>query len=298
MPLAELLISAVYIFMQFRDWLLNEDFGDGGTSWDLLYPTTGGDYADVNNDPLSHFWLQWKWDRGTDPEIGRTLYNIDNDEFQKVGYASIESRTMPEAGNDHKFWTHKPDDGSKSSIKPYHLPELRWVAMGKTSKETKFVDRDGAGKVKIWAGHGGATSSMHDENLDDIFHDEDRHTHKWPSVDEKYMDDDWTKPEHRPKQFKEWLAEYGLAAGTSASLPWGGHHSDGDYNRNPDGPASKWATKNGKNNTNQDQEMPDPDVAFGYKRRPKDKIASKRAGRTIHKRDIRPKRVDVSDIIY
>ena len=471
MSVDELLSTDIYTFMKFRDWLLNEHFGDGGSSWDLLYPTTGGDYADVNNNPLSHFWLQWKWDRGTDPDIGRTLHNIDNDDFQKRGYASVSSNSMPDVGDG--FWEHKPDDGTQSSIKPYRLPELKWVVMGKTSKETKFLPRDRAGKVKIWAGHDGATSVCDDTNLDDIFHDEDRQTHCWPSVDEKYMDSDWALPRHRAKSFKEdtlnegdflgsgfhvyptiapdWLEaldstkkiklvkdrweeeegrlkfinidleslkkipfkslnsrnmpdvgsefwthkeddgsesflkveespdlpsygiadksdkelnvdngpktthpfgfqsvaqpnhrlnslfndrpsgkfpevdekyadedwtlaqhrpelmkehmsfkqwmEYGLGSGTATSLPWAGHHSDGETNRTLP-VRSKWVTKDGQNSGDESGDVKDPDLTFGYKRRPKSKKELKRRSRNIDNRSNRPKRVDVSDIIY
>jgi len=274
--------------MQFRDF--NEHFGDGGSSWDLLYPTTAGDYADVNNNPLQHFWLQWKWDRGTEPDIGRTLHNIDNDKFQKIGYNSLASTSMPDTKDG--FWKHKPDDGSKGSLQPYHLEDLRWVAIGKTSKDTKFVDKDSAGKIKIWSGLG-PTSTVDDTNLDDIFHDEDTHTHSWPSVNTKYMDEDWTKPEHR-SSFKEWFVEYGLASGAAGGLPWSGHASDGETNRTMP-VASKWVTKDGQNKGDDPDDMPDPDASFGYKGRPKDK---KRRKRTIHNRNIKPRRIDVSDIIY
>ena len=175
--------------MKFRDWLINEEFGDGGVSWDLLYPTTAGDYMNVNADPREHFGLQWKWNRGTDPDIGRVLHNIDNEAFQKIGYVGIESPTMPSGD---KPWKHKVDDSSDSSIKPYFIPTLKWTVVGKTSEETQFLDRDEKANVVIWPTFG-ATDVLDDSNLDAIFHDEDSHSHKWPNINPEYMDAEWTK---------------------------------------------------------------------------------------------------------
>ena len=169
--------------------------------------------------------------------------------------------------------------------------------MGKTSDQTKFVDRDNASKVRIWAGYGGPTSITDDTDLDTIFHDEDTHTHRWPHVSEKYMDDDWAWPEHKAKPFKEWFTEYGLASGAASSLSWAGHADDGETNRTLP-VRSKFVTKDGQNSGEDPDELPDPDASFGYKRRPKDKKVMKRKGRPIHNRDIKPRRVDVSDIIY
>jgi|APSaa5957512535_1039671.scaffolds.fasta_scaffold28798_4 hypothetical protein len=277
--------------MKFKEWLINEDgFGGGsggGSSWDLLYPTIAGDYASAVSEPLEHYFLQWKWDRGTDPDIGRVLHNIKNDDFQRVDYSSVESTTMPDAGEG--FWKHKEDDGSKSSTKPYRLPELKWLCMGETSKDTKYVDMENAGKIKIWSGAGGPTSIHDDTDLDQIFHDEDRHSHKWPTINPEYMDSEWTK------KFEAYVAEYGLASGGAAGLPWSGHSSDGETNRTMN-VASKWTSKDGKNNSVDQEVMPDPDIAFGYKGRPKDK--KKRLKDINRNRNIKPKRIDVSDIIY
>lgn len=271
--------------MKFRDWIINEEFGEGGASWDLLYPTTAGDYMNVNNDPREHFYLQWKWDRGTDPNIGRVLHNIDNESFQKIGYVGIESTTMP---NGDEPWKHKADDSNSSSIKPYFLQDLKWIAIGKTSNETQFLDQETAGNVRIWPTHG-PTEVLDDSNLDAIFHDADTHSHKWPDIDEKYMDSKWTK------KFEAYVTEYGLASGGAAGLPWSGHFSDGETNRTMP-VKSKWVTKDGKNDADDSDILPDPDISFGYKGRPEDK--KKRLKGVNRNRNIRPKRIDVSDIIY
>ncbi len=103
-------------------------------------------------------------------------------------------------------------------------------------------------------------------------------------------------------KFREWLineesyiAEYGLASGGAAGLPWSGHSSDGETNRTFP-VKSKWVTKDGQNDADDSDILPDPDISFGYKGRPKDK--KKRLKDINRNRNIRPKRVDVSDIIY
>tara|TARA_Y100000034_G_scaffold78539_1_gene94391 strand:+ start:2336 stop:2812 length:477 start_codon:yes stop_codon:yes gene_type:complete len=103
--------------MKFKQWLLesegsgSEGFADrdddSGCDWDLIYPTTAGDYVyDIDN-PKWFWWLQWRWKRGE--EIGRELHNIDRD-ILKWRYTSPYSRDLP--GNE--WWHHKPDSGESS----------------------------------------------------------------------------------------------------------------------------------------------------------------------------------------
>lgn len=101
--------------MNFKQWLLEsegsgqEGFADrdndNGCGWDLIYPTTAGDYVyDIDN-PKWFWWLQWRWKRGE--EIGRPLYNIDKEVLTRT-YVAPYSKTAP----DDKPWVHKPDDGT------------------------------------------------------------------------------------------------------------------------------------------------------------------------------------------
>lgn len=94
---------------------------------------------------------------------------------------------------------------------------------------------------------------------------------------------------------KSCVAEYGLASGAALGLPWAGHASDGETNRTFP-VKSKWVTKDGRNDGDDSDILPDPDISFGYNKRPKDK---KSRLKDIHRnRNIKPKRIDVSDIIY
>ena len=72
--------------MRFKEWLINEQEGDDGSgeegvTWDLLYPTKASDYVNAVKNPRSHYFLQWRWNRGE--ELGRPLYNINNKNFRK-----------------------------------------------------------------------------------------------------------------------------------------------------------------------------------------------------------------------
>jgi len=213
--LDELLDRSIYTFMvEFKNWLLNEDgfAGDGGNSWDLLYPTYADDYPYASQVPLDHFWLQWRWERGE--QLGRILHNIDNDEFQRRGYVSVSSPDMPDAGDG--FWVHKEDNNKKGSNKPVYSQDLRWIVQGKTSKDVGVTDHP---ELKKHWSKLGPTGYAPDANLDKIFKDGDRHTHTWPDIDEKYMDTDWVLPQHRSKKqikestmnFKQWLENGGAA---------------------------------------------------------------------------------------
>jgi hypothetical protein len=124
-------------------------------------------------------WLQFRWDRGL--ELGRTLDNIDNAEFQKRGYVGIESTDMPPAGEGG--WKHKPDSG-KSSVRPYEMDRMKWIAIGKTADQTQGLE---AGtQARLWTGAGGSTGYEPDVDLPSIFGDDG--SGKFPEVDEKYMD--------------------------------------------------------------------------------------------------------------
>jgi hypothetical protein len=105
--------------MEFKQWLSESEGSgqeafadrddDNGNGWDLVYPTSAGDYVyDVKN-PKFFWWLQWRWQRGE--EMGRKLHNIDRDIF-KWTYTSPASNSLP----DNDWWAHKEDDGTKSSL--------------------------------------------------------------------------------------------------------------------------------------------------------------------------------------
>jgi hypothetical protein len=116
--------------MRFRDWILNEDFNatSSDLTGDLFYPTNAGDYPYVTNKPVEHWWLQWKWDQ--EKRQGRKFYNIDQEEFDKRGYVSLQSKTMPD-----KKWTHKPD--SRSNVETIKTPDLIQIGVGKDSNDIK-----------------------------------------------------------------------------------------------------------------------------------------------------------------
>ncbi len=105
--------------MEFKQWLAEsegsgqESFADrasdNGNGWDLIYPSSAGDYVyDVKN-PKYFWWLQWRWQRGE--ELGRKLYNIDRDIYNWT-YTAPASTSLP----DNDWWKHKADDGNKSSL--------------------------------------------------------------------------------------------------------------------------------------------------------------------------------------
>lgn len=298
---------------QFKNWLLKESSfgggGSGGASWDLLYPTSAGDYPYASSSPVKHFFLQWKWDRGTDPDIGRTLYNIDNDDFQKRGYVGIESTTIPDLTDE--FWKHKEDD-NKSSIKPFKLQDLKWLEIGKTHKETKYHDSKGASKVKVWAGPHGPTNILDDTDLDKIFHDGERQTNRWPTIDTKYMDEEWVMPKHRPIKesvsFKKWM-EYGGSGGAATSLMHGGILAPPFTTTNDNMPVrSKYSTANGQSKYEDDtrprtDKNGNPSTVdsewLGDKRTPLSKRPRERRSMWIdrNRRGV-PTRDDRPDIVY
>lgn len=101
--------------MNFREWLaINEEenrvwpgsekYGANANNidWDLVYPTTAGDYVGAVSNPKKFWWMQWEWERGA--EIGRPLDNIDRGVLRRQ-YVSLNSKTAP----DDQTWRHKPD---------------------------------------------------------------------------------------------------------------------------------------------------------------------------------------------
>ncbi len=111
--------------MKFKNWLLEHEgrrdhVGDKGGSdtsdapkepygwgWDLIYPSMAGDYSYEISKPKNFWYYQWRLKRGK--EIGRPLYNIDPEIFERK-FVNVFSKTMP---ND-KDWIHKSDDNSGS----------------------------------------------------------------------------------------------------------------------------------------------------------------------------------------
>lgn len=274
--------------MKFKQWLLNEDgFADaGGNSWDLIYPTRAGDYSDVVRAPLDHFWLQFRWDRGL--ELGRKLININNQEFQRRGYTSIESTTAP-PGGDGKGWKHKKDDG-KSSIKVNKLKSLSWITLGKTSEQTKGLPKGTT--VRLWQGQGGSTGYEPDCDLKSIF--EDDGSGKFPEVDEKYMDAPF-------KQKYERIEEYGGGGGAATSMMHGGV-SDGipqSGNANIKGIRSKWnADEAGPEHDPKMEFLRKRGYGFGFRSFIDRERAAERKGKGIDTDKGAPIRDDRPNIIY
>jgi len=274
--------------MKFKQWLLNEDgFADaGGNSWDLLYPTRACDYNDVVRAPLDHFWLQFRWDRGL--ELGRKLINIDNAEFQKRGYTSIESSTAP-SGGDSGGWKHKQDSG-KSSVKVVKLPSLYWLATGKTSEQTKALPSGAT--LRLWQGAGGSTGYEPDCNLRSIFGDDG--SGRWPEVDEKYMDAPFKKKYEK-------YEEYGGGGGAATSLMHGGV-SDGipqSGNANIKGIRSKWNADEAGPEDDQEMEfLRKRGYGFGFRSFIDGERAAERKGKGINTDKGAPSRNDRPDIIY
>lgn len=113
--------------MSFKAWLIKEDFAatDSDLTGDAMYPTSAGDYAYAANSPTEHSWLQWKWDQ--ERKQGRKFYNINQKEFEKRGYLTMKSITMPE-----KEWKHQKD--SRPNLKPVKISDLNQLSIGKNSK--------------------------------------------------------------------------------------------------------------------------------------------------------------------
>lgn len=101
--------------LRFKDWLIEEEYAglvaipNAGHGWDVIYPTTAGEYPRAVSASTTFWWLRWEWRRGQ--EIGRKLYNIDFKELDSLPYLSVQSNTMP----DDTWWSHTEDMG-KSNI--------------------------------------------------------------------------------------------------------------------------------------------------------------------------------------
>lgn len=114
--------------MGFKEWLIKEDFGatDSDLTGDAMYPTNAGDYAYAANNPVEHSWLQWKWDQ--EKKQGRKFHNIDQKEFEKRGYATLHSITMPD-----KEWKHSSD--KRPNMKLEKISDLDLIGIGKKSSD-------------------------------------------------------------------------------------------------------------------------------------------------------------------
>lgn len=114
--------------MKFKKWLYNEDSGmdgPGGEYWDLIYPSTTGNYGRDSSNPKYHWWLQWRLDRGL--EIGRPVHNIDVKDFVNRTYTAVRSTTPPPSTPG--FWEHKPDTG-KGYLEPIKNVLLHPIGIG------------------------------------------------------------------------------------------------------------------------------------------------------------------------
>lgn len=127
--------------MNFREWLtLNEEenrvwpgsekykANTNNIDWDLVYPTTAGDYVKSVNKPKEFWWMQWEWERGS--EIGRPLDNIDREVLGRR-YVSLDSRTAP----DDQTWRHKPDKESEGYLGVVKNIDLVRLGVGPSHKE-------------------------------------------------------------------------------------------------------------------------------------------------------------------
>jgi len=245
---------------KFKEWIMNEDgfAGAGGNSWDVIYPTYADDYPQVSATPRSHFFLQFRWDRGL--ELGRSLINIDNEEFQKRGYVGIESSDIPNSGE--SGWKHKYDDGGTGSQKPYNMKDLVWLADGKTSEQTKALDRGAT--YRSWTSHGGSSGYEPDVDLCKIFGD--KCSHKWPTIDVKHMDSPFRK------KYEESLRREFAMHGGIYDTPIG----------NSNMPVrSKHQAKDGRNVDDEPFDV-EPSKLFGF-RKWMSKMGKKRLPNRIHK---------------
>jgi len=123
--------------MDFKNWLYNEEDarlnGPGGKHWDLIYPSTVGDYGRASSNPKHHWWLQWRIKRGL--EIGRVTHNIDTEEFIGHKYTVVDGKVPPPSG---KFWEHKPDNGKGSTMVIRNV-DLNPISIGPTADSSKIV---------------------------------------------------------------------------------------------------------------------------------------------------------------
>lgn len=220
--------------MEFRDWIICEEESSdeqGGSSrkkfagifWDLLYPSSPGDFPQSSSNPRGHLWLQWRLRRGLD--LGRVLHNIDNEELQQRQYTSIESLSAPDGGDD--FWKHR-DDGDEPNTKIVNNLDLVWIGDGKTSKDSKPIDGYNFDKTfgphELWPFY-----SDKEKILRDRFGDEA--SGKWPEVPNDF-DEPWTKKYESNinrdnsmtflQKYEAYINEYGGGGGAATSAMHGG----------------------------------------------------------------------------
>jgi hypothetical protein len=272
--------------MRFKDWLITEDDGfdgPGGTSWDILYPSIAGDYSDAVKGPREHLFLQWKWNRGLDKDVGRRpLYNIDNKEFQQRKYTTIESPCAPDTSEG--FWKHKPDDES-GYLKPVYNVDLIRMGYGKTSKDVKEIEGWNFCCNPFGSTTPNTDAGQADARLDNIFGDGDTHTHKWPDLDLDYMDKPWTKANETIMHGGiQMLPGQGINTGLpvrSKTVATDGHKMNRD-NCKFDNPRKCKKDKEGNNPEKPEEGAPEK---FGF-RRPEDKEEDKERMKSwIHKKE-------------
>ena len=284
--------------MRFREWLITEDEGDGGehdgSHWDLIIPTRADEFPGDSINPRRVKFFQWKLKRGE--EIGRPLHNIDNKEFQKRDYRSIEATTAPDCDED--FWTHK-DDGSSPSTKVVKVDkkEFSFLGYGKNADDVKLIDKynfvPNELKHSLWSSYDKAP----DANLEKTFGDEI--SGDFPHIDNlKKFDDDWTKPEHRSmsESFRDWLefttggGDFGGHGGYGSVMHGGIFAKPGGHlNSGNGGIKSKYQQTDG------DETNPEVKTNvyrdFGFTSRKSKRAARERPSKTIDKRRQDPKLV-------
>jgi len=95
--------------MRFKEFLLLE-FGlaDSGSDWfygSFLLPSDAFDCEDAIHEPPDFKFLQSRWKR--ERKAGRKFHNLDLDKVLATKFVSIDSPTMPEAGEGG--WKNRPD---------------------------------------------------------------------------------------------------------------------------------------------------------------------------------------------
>lgn len=239
--------------MTFKDWIISEKVAESGHA----------------GYPEEFFWLKWKFDRGE--ELGRKLHNVDNKEFQKRLFTTIESPTAPDGGDG--FWKHK-DDKNAPSTKVVKNVDLVWIGDGKTSKDNKPIEgymfnHPFGGVDDLWPWY-----PDREKYLEKIFGD--RATLKWPELS-KDFDKPWTK------KYESYMAEYGGGGGAATSAMHGGIQDLPGSNLNNNMPVRSKISA-----TDQVKEAPDmeesPEKLFGFKKWLDKKRARESGQRDIHKK--------------
>jgi hypothetical protein len=110
--------------MRFKAWLITEDAEqlmhlDG----DFFHPTNAGEFGALSSDPHAIWWLQFKWDQ--EKAQGRPFHGIDTEKFSKLGYVTVQSKTMPDGP-----WKHRCDRGVNTETVQRTKHQIGCLKMG------------------------------------------------------------------------------------------------------------------------------------------------------------------------